>query len=296
HFNALKSKRILSIMILLLANIITLNSIFGQNNSQYNISSSHLTGPYLGQKPPGQTAEIFAPGIVSTELYELFSTFTPDMKEFYFVRYDEDDKPSMIVYKYQNNEWHMSVTGPRVGEPFISPDGKTMHLGRRYMKRTETGWSEVKSLGAPYKDLPIMRLTTSSKGTYYFDEASEDGPIRYSRLINGKREDPRALDLDLGKYNAHPFIAPDESYLIWDDQRESGYGKADIYISFRQEGGTWGPAINMGDKVNTDQSDSYATITPDGKYMLFNRGIDENNVDIYWVDAQIIETLRSQSQ
>lgn len=277
---------------LLLANMLSLSVIFAQENIENASESPLLEGSYLGQKPPGLAAEVFAPGIVSTKRYELFSAFTPDMKEFYFVRYDKDDKPSMIVYKYQNNQWLMSIVGPRVGEPFISPDGKTMHLGKRYMERTGAGWSELKSLGAPYKDIPIMRLTASAKGTYYFDEASETGPIRYSRLIDGKREDPKTLIVDLGKFNAHPFIAPDESYLIWDDQRDSGYGKADIYISFRQQDGTWGPAINMGDKINSDESDSYATVTPDGKYILFNRKIDDNNVDIYWVDAQIIETLR----
>lgn len=253
-----------------------------------------LEGPYLGQEPPGLIPEVFAPGIVSTARYELFSAFTPDMKEFYFVRYDEEDNPSMIGYKYKNNSWCKSIIGPRVGEPAISPDGKTMHLGRRYMERTDTGWSAIKELEGPFKDIRIMRLTSSAKGTYYFDEATEDGPIRYSRIIDGKREEPKPLELDLGKFNAHPFIAPDESYLIWDDQRDSGLGKADIYISFRQPDGSWGPAINMGDKINSDQSDSYATVTPDGKYILFNRGIDKDNVDIYWVDAQIIETLRPQ--
>ncbi len=251
-----------------------------------------LEGPYLGQKPPGSTAEVFAPGIVSTPLYELFSAFTPDMKEFYFVRYDEDDKASMIVLKSENNQWQKSIVGPRVGEPFISPDGKIMYLGRRYMERIGDGWSEIKSLGTPYKDFSIMRLVASSKGTYYFDTMGEE-PIRYARFIDGKRSAPKALNIDFGKHNAHPWIAPDESYLIWDDQRESGYGGADIYISFKQQDDSWGPAINMGDTVNSDRGDSYATVTPDGKYILFNRSIDENNVDIYWVDAQIIETLRS---
>ncbi len=277
--------------LLIIIGTLSINSILAQEypNIDSNIS---LSGPYFGLEPPGETAEVFAPGIVSTELYELFSAFTPDMNEFYFVRYDKEDKPTMIVYQFEDNQWQKSITGPRVGEPFISPDGQTMHLGRSYMERTDTGWSELKSLGAPYEDMRIMRLTSSSKGTYYFDTAGEE-PIRYSRLIDGKREEPKTLDIDLGKHNAHPFIAPDESWLIWDDQRESGYGRADIYISFKQEDDSWGPAINMGRKVNSAESDSYATITPDGKYMLFNRRIHEDNVDIYWVDAKIIETLRA---
>jgi hypothetical protein len=97
---------------------------------------------------------------------------------------------------------------------------------------------------------------------------------------------------------AHPFIAPDESYLIWDSKREGGYGDTDLYISFRQKDGSWGPAINMGANVNSDKWDAYASVTPDGKYILFNRRIDNNtdNVDIYWVDARIIETLRLESR
>ncbi len=253
-----------------------------------------LEGSYFGQKPPGLEAEVFAPGIVSTELYELFGAFTPDMKEFYFVRYDENDKSSMVLLKSQNNQWRKSITGPRVGEPSISFDGQIMYLGNRFMERTDSGWSQLKSLGSPYSEFDIMRLTASSNGTYYFDTMGEE-PIQYSRLVNGKREEPQKLDLDLGIHNAHPWIAPDESYLIWDDQRESGYGKADIYISFKQQDGSWGPAINMGGKINTEKGEIYATITPDGKYMLFNRSIDENNVDLYWVDAKIIETLRLQN-
>ncbi len=52
----------------------------------------------------------------------------------------------------------------------------------------------------------------------------------------------------------------------------------------------------MSEAVNSPRWDAFATVTPDGKYILFQRGIDEENknVDIYWVDAQIIEQLRQQ--
>ena len=45
-----------------------------------------------------------------------------------------------------------------------------------------------KTLNRPFEDLPIMRLTVFSKGTYFFDEFKQDftGDIRYSRLIDGK--------------------------------------------------------------------------------------------------------------
>jgi len=88
------------------------------------------------------------------------------------------------------------------------------------------------------------------------------------------------------------FIAPDESYLIWDSEREDGYGDSDLYISFKQEDSSWGEAINLGDKINTGAWESNGYVTPNGKYLFFNRGVGPGNVDIFWVDAGIIETLR----
>ncbi|MBL4659185.1 MAG: hypothetical protein JKY19_02425, partial [Alcanivoracaceae bacterium] len=185
--------------------------------SQMN-NFSVLEGPYLGQKPPGLIPELFAPDIIQTEHREAEAAFTPDLKEFYFRRRGGEYKNNtLVVIQYKDNRWTESVVPPRAGEPFISPDGKILYLGNKYRDRTSSGWSEVKSLDAPFKDIPIMRLTVSSKGTYYFDEATKIGNIRYSRLIDGKREKPRTLnkDIDMGKWKAHPFIAPDESYLIW---------------------------------------------------------------------------------
>ncbi len=259
---------------------------------------------YLGQKPPGLIPEPFAPGMVTTEDWEVSGVFTPDMKEFYFIREGKETKEQeLVVFQYQNNQWQESVVSPRVGTPFIAPDGKTMYLGRRYKERTEAGgWSALKKLDSSFEEIQIMRLTVSSKGTYVFDEIGMpdgDGVIRYSRLIDGKREEPKPFGaaINTGRMNAHPFIAPDESYLIWDGERDSGYGDSDIYISFKQQDGSWGKAINLGDKVNTEGWEAVACVTPDGKYLFFNRNMTPDNyenVDIFWVDARVIENLRSE--
>ncbi|WP_438423608.1 hypothetical protein [Aquimarina macrocephali] len=288
--------------ILLLILVLVFNACTTKKQQATATTSSSIESLYLGQKPPGLIPEPFAPGMVTTEGWEVSGVFTPDMKEFYFIRNNEETKKQeLVVFEYQNNKWQESVVSPRVGTPFISPDGKTMHLGRRYKERTEAGgWSELKKLDPSFEEIEIMRLTASLKGTYVFDEIGMpdgDGVIRYSRLIDGKREEPRSFgkEINTGRMNAHPFIAPDESYLIWDGRRESGYGNSDIYISFRQQDGSWGEAINMGDKVNTKGWEAVACVTPDGKYLFFNRNMtpgNYDNVDIFWIDAQIIEALR----
>lgn len=172
-----------------------------------------------------------------------------------------------------------------------------MHLGKRFMTRTEDGWSEPRSLPEPFDTLPIMRLSSSESGTYYFDEFRQDftGSIRFSRKVNGRYEEPELIGptINTGK-SFHPFIAPDESYIIFDSKRDDGYGDSDLYISYRQSDGSWGDAINLGERINTDAWEAAASITSDGKYMFFSRNMgSENyeNVDIFWVSASFIDEL-----
>ena len=286
-------KSILPLMLLLLSVLIV------SSNSYSQIDTPIPDGPYLGQQPPGMTAEVFAPGIFSTEAWELEGVFAPGMHEFYFTtRGGKYTRPTVFGFRQENNTWKKYIEFTRNGEVVISPDGKRMHMAEGYKERVGSDWSERKSLGPMFEreDWGIMRLSASASGTYVFDDYKGGDVIRISTLVDGKRQEPKKMGpvVNTGKFTAHPFIAPDESYLIWDSEREGGFGDSDLYISFRQKDGSWGAAINMGDKVNSDKWDAYASVTPDGKYILFNRGVDpeNDNVDIYWVDAQIIETLR----
>jgi hypothetical protein len=282
-------------VILFLASTLMKNS---KSYSQHELPV--LKGPYMGQKTPGTVAEPFAPGVISKKGWELEGVFAPGMKEFYFTT--NRKSATVIGFRQQNNVWKKYIEFPRRGEIVFSPDGSRMYMAKGYKDRIAEGWSERKSLGPMIdrKDWHIMRLSASEKGTYTFDQATRegDGILRYSLLSNGQRQEPMAFgqEINTGKWTAHPFITADESYLIWDSEREGGYGGSDLYISYRQKDASWGPAINMGDKINSDKEDFYASVTPDGKYILFNRGMDDaGNIDIYWVDAQIIEALRPKS-
>lgn len=261
---------------------------------------------YFGEEPPGLTPKLFDPKIVSPEGRFDGGMFTPDMKEFYFTRkHGKYKKRAFFVIRYENNTWGQE-SETDIRWPQFSADGNVMYIGKKYRERTDTGWSEPKSPGEFLNEMAHGR-SVSTKGTYYFSvykkgDRTGNGSIHYSRFIDGKYENPvkMSTEINSGKYIGGIFIAPDESYLIWYMEREDGHGQSDMYISFKQKGGSWLPPINMGSIINTEMNESGAKVTHDGKYFFFSRGEWKVKEDgsrnyvskIYWMDAKVIENLR----
>ena len=286
------------------------------------------TGPYLGQKPPGDTSELFAPGIVSTGNFEHSSpVFTRDLKEIYWSTIIEESgvttaRPifhmKMISGVWSEPEIPSFAKKFACSEsPFISPEGNRLffHASNTirpekasiyYVDRIGNGWSEPIDVGEPINISGFSGEPTISKyGTIYYAGTHEksDG-LYYSKLVKGKYHKPVYME---EKFNSHqtdwtPYIAPDESYFIFCSFRSGGFGSGDLYISFKQKDGSWGKIINMGDRINTEANERFPNVTPDGKYLFFNstkkiQGADTNGPgngqgDVYWVDAKIIEELR----
>jgi Tol biopolymer transport system component len=101
-------------------------------------------------------------------------------------------------------------------------------------------------------------------------------------------------------YEDGPFISTDESYIIFESDRPGGVGESiDLYISFKSENGEWSNAINMGPTINSNHTERFARVSPDGKFLFFGsnrRRINgQPNFDIYWIDAAIISRLKSSS-
>lgn len=260
---------------------------------------------FLGENPPGLIPKEFAPDIVSPEGLFEGGRLSPDKKSYYFTRKNgKYEERTFFVIRYENGSWG-NESETELKYPKFSKGGDTIYAGNKYRDKTETGWSEYKSLGPPFSDKHIMGISFSNNGTSYFDEFERPdtvGAISYSRLINGKYEPRQKMGkhVNTGTWIAHPHIAPDESYLIWDQRSEDGYGQADLYITFRAKDGSWLPAMNMGAQINTGLSESGAHVSGDGKYLFFSRGEWEVKEDgstnwaakSYWVDAQVIENLR----
>lgn len=256
---------------------------------------------YFGYKPPGLTPEIFIPKKSTSQEWKLGNTDSLNMDEFYFT-YTGNNPFENLVVVYRNEGSSYKVN--KYSFKHNPGDSNILYSRWNYIERTDSGWSKIKSLGPMFEreDWGIMVMSVSAKGTFVFDDYKSNDVIRMSRIIDGKREEPKLLGkhINSGKWTCHPFIAPDESFLIWGSEREDGFGKSDNYISFLQEDGSWGPAINMGDKINSELDENGAVLTPDGKYLLFSRHeekVRKNGSTYweskkYWVDAKIIETLR----
>jgi len=110
--------------------IILLISFIGNGNA-WQPDFPVLTGPYLGQKPPGMTPEIFAPGIVSSEEFiEFKGSFSPDGKEYYFYKHALPEFiPTLFFTKVENGVWTeptelKATQGARAAHPCISHDNK----------------------------------------------------------------------------------------------------------------------------------------------------------------------------
>jgi hypothetical protein len=78
--------------------------------------------------------------------------------------------------------------------------------------------------------------------------------------------------------------------MLFESNRSGGYGGADIYISYKNDDGTWALPINLGNRINTGAHERSPYISPDNKYLFFWRVTSSS--DIYWVDAKIIEEFK----
>ncbi|UCE20668.1 MAG: PD40 domain-containing protein, partial [Candidatus Aminicenantes bacterium] len=147
-------------------------------------------------------------------------------------------------------------------------------------------------------DKTELSPSISRNGTVYFHSSNIKGgyggpDIYRAKLMNGNYEEPENLcdSINTESMEVLPYIAPDESYLLFSSFRPGGYGDFDIYVSYKKEDGTWTKAKNLGEKINTPAREDGVVVSPDGKFLFFmsrRNGIGE----FFWVDAKIIKELK----
>jgi Tol biopolymer transport system component len=145
------------------------------------------------------------------------------------------------------------------------------------------------------------QFSVAANGSIYFGSDGPDGygggDIYVSRLLDGVYQQPENVGptVNSGGAEFSPFIAPDESYLIFTSMdRSDSRGGPDLYISFKTPEGAWTSPLNMGEPVNTPTNDMCAMVSADGRFFFWNSRF-EGDSDNYWMDASIIEELRARA-
>ncbi|MBE0664957.1 MAG: PD40 domain-containing protein [Candidatus Aminicenantes bacterium] len=273
-------------------------------------------GPYLGQKPPGNIPELFARGIVSTQLVEHGTvTFSPDGAEvFWAMIYNDPFRKKIMTMKRINNIWTAPEIasfslGENEGNPFFAPDGKKIYFsGWRkadgygenkhlimFSEKTENGWSAPKLIDRVINSISkFWHISVAANGNLYFCSEKDDGGIFCSKYIHGEYALPEKIDV--GFKGGTTVIAADERYLIFSVfASPDGIGGGDLYISFRKDDLTWTSGKNLGAAINSDGDDLWPIVSPDGKFLFFTSSRNGSQ-DIYWVNAKIIEGLKPKEE
>ena len=275
-------------------------------------SSYSQKNTYLNQKPPSTTPEKFAPGIISKpNQYEFGSVFNKDATAFYF-GVNNGGKEEIRYTALVGEKW----TAPKVlmaddkygyNDPFLSPDetrlyyisqrpldgkGESKDYDIWYSERTKNGWSEPVNAGKHINTRhDEYYISFTSDGTLYFSSSKTNNnfDIYASKFVDNSFQKAEVLGkaINTKYYEADVFIAPDESYIIFCANRPEGYGRGDLYISFKNKNGEWTPSVNMGDAINTKGHELCPFVSKDGKYFFYT-----SNQDIYWVSTAIFKNYK----
>jgi hypothetical protein len=258
--------------------------------------------PYLGQELPGMQPVRFAPDIFTEELHAP-PIFSPDGEEVYWTAMGTPQWDIQFM-KLIDGIWTDPAIAPFSSSegsdsPFISYDGnKLIFLSTDGATNEENIWAVEKNngewgtpiiLGNEVNQFnPHWQASIADNQNLYFGGFQEGGDIYFSEYVNGSYTTALNLGSTINTsdgYETTPFIAPDESYLIF--ARVHGSSPySNLFISSKNNDGSWGEAVNISE-LNSLYHELYANISPDGRFMMF-LSVRSGLSLPYWVDAQVI--------
>ena len=273
-----------------------------------------LRGPWLGQPEPGEGPERFALGIVSGHGFNSEhspAVFSPDGSEVYWTQaFRGPISHSRLV----DGRWSAPapapfVSGPGDGEPFFSPDGERLYFlsmrpippdtqgGKEniwFVERTGEGWGDPQPVDRVVNEYDHhWEVSISDSGTLYFSSSREGtyggNDIYRSLRVDGIQQPPENLGpvINTDGTDLTPFIAPDESYLIFASSGHGAQGGFHFFISYRGEDGEWTTPLSL-DHITADvEQPLWPFITADRQFLFFI-----GDGDVWWTRADFIEEMR----
>lgn len=255
--------------------------------------------------PPAPTKgpELYGAGLFSTGAWDFFLAFSPDQTSILHCRANDTFETYDLfeTHRAASGRWSAPVK-PRFAtqgsnaDPHISPDGQTVFFisnrplsGRAtdpvrptfdiwFAERQGDGtWGEAQRLAAPFNLATVDHWSpmVAANGNLYFGGERPGGrggsDLWVVRRENGTYLEPENLGeaINTEGHEVEPWIAPDESYLIFSAlQRVDSVGSYDLYVS-RRVGHTWERARPLR-ALNTPAREFNQSVTPDGKWLYFS--------------------------
>jgi len=144
-------------------------------------------------------------------------------------------------------------------------------------------WNEPVNL-APTVNSPFaeIRPAISADGlSLYFSDHSDARPGGYGRAdlwvttretVDAPWNEPMNMGptVNSSRFDARPCISSDGLTLLFDSNRDGGYGRFDLYMTKRASlFDPWGTPVNIGPPVNSPIYEEGSSISPDGSTLYF---------------------------
>jgi len=281
--------------------IVTLMVFLGIGSVQV-FAEPFAKGPYLGQTPPGSTAQVFAPGLISdtrTQVWESNGTFSADGNTFCYLRCSVRRLPrvgGIFITENTNQGWTVPKliesirdNQPAAWGPCLSPDADSIYFTTAVgpppqrniyrCDRTASGWTKPQALAPPLSSrAKELTCSIAANNSIYFGSSRKgEKPWGTSFIFAAPFVDntwQRATYISLNNLQeggaGDPGIAPDESFMAFTALNlPGGYGQRDLYLTLRLPDGTWSKPRNLGPRINSTYIEHSPRISPDKKYLFF---------------------------
>jgi len=215
-------------------------------------------------------------------------TFSPNKKEV-FTTQSNEKRSVCEIYNLQINEQGVFVNPRKVKEwsvtrnvanPVISHDGSRAILrvsGEEGNPDLYLSKYENEQWTIP---IPLQENINTPKDEYYPELAannhlyySSGGDVYEAEFKEGSWVNPKPIEvLNTSFSESNIALSRDGKYLVFLSNRTGTYGSYDLYIC-QKKNNTWGQAVNLGPKINTNAMEYQPRFSLDNRYLYFTRSV-----------------------
>ncbi|MCX6139666.1 MAG: hypothetical protein NTX15_02355, partial [Candidatus Kapabacteria bacterium] len=204
------------------------------------------------------------------------------------------------------------LVGPGSRYPVMSPNGQHLYYiltdsatsDNIYVADalTDSTWTSGRNIGPPLNNSAPNNITSVSQdgnelfiwGRYNNDGSSNGGGFSTARRTSDGWTVPQPIEAPPYTNRAssrEECLTADRSVMLLSRNLEgSSLGEKDIYVSFRNADGSFGPLLNLGRNVNSQGNEGGPYLAADGKTLYFNSSHDTYGSDDIFVSKRLDDT------